>query len=69
MSENGSVSIGVRSESEKGRITIKLSPRSTVLLPDESNADDDHDHTVYYCSDHGRGPYWLLSEGLRHGVC
>ncbi len=58
----------MRGDGEKSDITIKLSPRSTVLLPDESNADDDHDYSVYYCSDHGRGPDWQLSKGSRHGV-
>jgi len=60
MSENGSVSIGVRSESEKGRITIKLSPRSTVLLPDESNAHDDHYHSIDNSCDNRRCPDGLL---------
>jgi hypothetical protein len=55
--------------SEKGRITINSSRRSTVLLPDESNADDDHDHSVYYRSNDRRGPDRLLIKGYRHGVC
>jgi hypothetical protein len=58
-----------RGESEKGSNTVNLSRRSTVLPPDESDAHDDHDHSVCYRSDDGRGPDWLLSKRPRHGVC
>jgi hypothetical protein len=48
--------------------TINLSSRSTILLPDESNANDDHDHSIDYCGDDGRSPDFGLVGWGRHGV-
>jgi hypothetical protein len=45
-----------------------LRRRSTVFLPDESNADDDHNHTIDYRSNDRWGPDGLLVEGSRHVV-
>jgi len=46
---------------------IKLSCGSTVLLPEEGNAHDNHDHPVDYRGDDGRGPDGLLVTLGRHG--
>jgi hypothetical protein len=40
---------------------------STVLLPEEGNAHDDHDHSIDYRGNDGRGPDCLLVTLGRHG--
>jgi hypothetical protein len=50
-----------------GVLTIWLPSGSTVLLPEESNAHDYHDHSIDYRGDDGRGPDGLLVNLGRHG--
>ena len=52
----------------KARRTINLSPGSTIFLPDEGYAHDNHDNAVDYRGDDWRGPDIGLAGLGRHGA-